>query len=162
LKGIVVNCRNELLQNNSRGRIMPRYTDEEIKIIKGYATKHSRTSDEDVARMLQENHFYERPLQGLINQVARYRDPSLLSKWSLKKRKLSIPSIGDIVKGYQCSDSDIKVTLWITYINKEGYIYGRILTSEMKIDVDQSYMATEIDPSKGIRIIKRNVAYTEV
>jgi hypothetical protein len=143
-----------------------RYTDEELDIIKLYAKKHSRTSDENVAKTLQKTHFPDRSLQGLISQISKYRVPNLFSKEH--SRKEGKPAVGDIVVGYQQStydeylDNQKKVTLWITTITKDGYIFGRILTKKRKIDQRQSYIATRLDHTRRIKILRKNVDYTEV
>jgi hypothetical protein len=47
-------------------------------------------------------------------------------------------------------------------ITKKGDIYGRILTKKTKIDQNQSYMATRLDNTRRIKVLRKNVGYTEV
>jgi hypothetical protein len=156
----------KLLEDNKGTQGMARYTVEEIEIIKRYATKHTKTDDESIARMMQESHFPDRPLQGLVNQIKKYRSPRLFSQHHL--RGAGKPAIGDIVEGYQASRFDeyknrnIKVLLWVTRVTSYGDIYGRILTKNRKIDLNQPYNDTVLDHKRGIRVLRKCVDYTEV
>lgn len=58
-----------------------RYSEEEIKLIKQFARKHPRMKPIKVAMMLQ-NHLPERPLNGLAEQVHRYRAPEFLTRFN--------------------------------------------------------------------------------
>jgi hypothetical protein len=145
---------------------MVRYTVEEIEIIKRYATKHTKTDDESIARMLQESHFSDRPLQGLVNQIKKYRSPRLFGKHHLKGD--GKPEVCDIVEGYQKSRYDeyrnpnVKVTLWVTRVTNDGVIYGRILSKERKIDLNQPYNDTVLDYKRRIKVLRKSVDYSEV